>query len=960
MYIDKLDKLIDSVIIDFFSFFFKNNSKYKKIINQIKSEVNYVKYQKEINMMISKYQSKIKNINLKNITTNNEYISIIQNILMKYVFYYFFLTIGYFYKGEKDTFINNIIEFSKNQNNYDVEVKGFFNSESNSNIINIYILINNIKDLFKFSKSERENVKDNIKFREAIDILNTIGKNFINNKLLNNKLNENLKCHNIITILIILEIYKKIDQKEINNILSSIDKIKGNYEYIDIVISCKKEYDYSNLENILDEYKFDGIIDSFYNLLLENNNKVYFDSYYKIKKLLNSKLIVPIVDDILLYDNPKESYDKNFSNKFKYRREDTRIKYIVSKIDSVVDFYSESTKSNDKVKKKIYSLFYQPLNDKKAITINSIEDTKILNKLGAVGKNLLDKNEYYNDLKKYDLYSYTNFNNIDKFGFNIILDSTTDVIRYINFENSKFFKRDKNKNVLIRTAFENSPINIVGIILTNKNLYKCLKIKNIINVRNINKKDKNGYKNSLKILSNKILKSNDKKLYYWIFDSEKDMTNIKKYNEINKLKGNNSIMYVISQLYDDIIGLIYDKILNTINKKNNLLINDSFKIVKKIENDFKMKLDRKSEFYKNLEEFIYYEKSVKVKNKIDNNEGLIKGLFGDVKKLIKVDKKKENNKSVLLLNTNNETKKNILVNENETTNAICQHNVTLRNIMNIKKNNLNKFNTDLYEFILKYMIETYDGSFVCKSCGSLLNIKRYVDSGIFKKSTNEYIPFMSDSSYLLKDLEKIPYYDKFRRSISNIDKIVERLASILNIIIYVGNLHSNKISRRNIVKNIIDLIKLQNDNSNKPYNINRSKRITSKYGINLSNLFNFLLNDKIFVFSTKHFDTYKSIKLNNILSYCAILMILNINDTQIINMGGNKTCNYYWFEKYGSILFDGIKININNNNNTKNILDYKVLCYILYFFSCMISKYNLWIIKDNDNVSKRKRIFNTQ
>ena len=302
MYIDKLDKLIDSIIIDFFSVFFKNNSKYKKIINKIKNEINFVKYQKEINIIISKYQQKIKNINLKNITTNSEYVNIIQNMLMKYIFYYFFLTIGYFYKGEKDTFINNVIEFSKNQSNYDVEVTDFFNSESNSKIINIFILINNIKDLFKFSKSERDNIKDNIKFKEAIDILNTIGKTFINSKLLNSNLNEIVKCHNIITILVILEIYKKIDQKEINNILSSIDKIKGNYEYIDVVISCKKEYDYSNLENILTEYKYDGLIDSFYNLLLESEKKVYLDSYYKIKKLIDSNLVVPIVDDILLYD----------------------------------------------------------------------------------------------------------------------------------------------------------------------------------------------------------------------------------------------------------------------------------------------------------------------------------------------------------------------------------------------------------------------------------------------------------------------------------------------------------------------------------------------------------------------------------------------------------------------------------------------------------------------------------
>ena len=47
MYIDKLDKLINSIIIDFFSVFFKNNSKYKKIINKIKNEINFVNIKKK-------------------------------------------------------------------------------------------------------------------------------------------------------------------------------------------------------------------------------------------------------------------------------------------------------------------------------------------------------------------------------------------------------------------------------------------------------------------------------------------------------------------------------------------------------------------------------------------------------------------------------------------------------------------------------------------------------------------------------------------------------------------------------------------------------------------------------------------------------------------------------------------------------------------------------------------------
>ena len=33
-------------------------------------------------------------------------------------------------------------------------------------------------------------------------------------------------------------------------------------------------------------------------------------------------------------------------------------------------------------------------------------------------------------------------------------------------------------------------------------------------------------------------------------------------------------------------------------------------------------------------------------------------------------------------------------------------------------------------------------------------------------------------------------------------------------------------------------------------------------------------------------------------------------------MGGTKLCNYYWFSKYGNILFEGLKININNKFKT--------------------------------------------
>jgi hypothetical protein len=960
MFVDKIDKLIDNVIIDFFNTFFKQNNKYKKIITKIKNEVNFVKYQKEINFLINSYILKIEKLNISKITTSQEYVIIIKNILKKYIFNYLFLTLGYYYKGKDDTYINNIIEFSKNQSNFDVKIDNYFNSDSNSKIINIYLIIKKILHLFKLNKNQRSDLIENINYKNTINLLNILGNKFLSLKILNPKISIEEKCHNLITSIIILEIYKKEDKSEINNILSEVNTIEGNYTYIDIVLSCKKEYDYSSLENLFDKSElYNGVVDSFYDLLTNNKSNEFYNNNYKINKMIKSKLIIPIVDDILLYDNQKESYDKNISEKFKYRREDTKIKYIVNKLDNIIDFYSENTNTNIKVRKKIYSLFYHPLKDRKSVTINSLENTKIINKLNTVGKNLLDKNDFLNDLKKYDLFSYINFNNIKNDGFNFVLDKNYEVVRYINFENSDDFKRDKSKHILYRTTSKDKPINIVGFIVSNENDFKHLKINKFKNIRSkiTKKKNKNGYENTLSLLKKKIIDNKKITPNYWIFDSKKDLTKIKKYDEINKLKGNNNIQLIISQLYDDVIGLIYDKIVNKIKKKKRY-ISDSFKILKRIEKKYNITINRESDFYFKLEKLIFYEQSIKSKPELDSKEGIVNGLFGKVNKLLKMKKKKEEKIKILKVNEN--LKIDNQKDRQEKTTSICQHNLTLRNLLNMRKNNINKFNTDLYDFTLKYVTETYNDSFICKSCGFVLNIKKFVDSGIFKKSTNEYIPFITDSSYLLKDLDKLPYYQKYKRSISNMDKIVERFASINNIVIYVGSLHSNKISRRNIVKNVIDLINNQNKNSTKKYNNNRSKKVKDKYGITLSNLFNFVLNDKIFVYSTTHFDTYKNIKLNNIVSYIIILMMLNINDTQIISMGGTKLCNYYWFNKYGHILFEGLKININNKFKTENIIKYKVLCYILYFFSFMVSKYNLWKINDNSKVNNRKKIFNTQ
>src|SRR3989304_9799328 len=90
----------------------------------------------------------------------------------------------------------------------------------------------------------------------------------------------------------------------------------------------------------------------------------------------------------------------------------------------------------------------------------------------------------------------------------------------------------------------------------------------------------------------------------------------------------------------------------------------------------------------------------------------------------------------------------------------------------------------------------------------------------------------------------------------------------------------------------------------------RNEKISDMYGIgkDVTNLFIFELDNSIFVYSSKDKDYYKPIKRNNILTYILFLIVLEISDSQLYYMTGDKICNYYLFSKYGINWFSGIQI----------------------------------------------------
>ena len=104
----------------------------------------------------------------------------------------------------------------------------------------------------------------------------------------------------------------------------------------------------SFIESILEPYELKtslpetiyGLINDDYSENIIEARKYFTDFDLKIQKLLDTHLIVPIVDDFILYHKDNERYEKQLSGiSDKKNKEDTKIKYIVNKINTVSDYY---------------------------------------------------------------------------------------------------------------------------------------------------------------------------------------------------------------------------------------------------------------------------------------------------------------------------------------------------------------------------------------------------------------------------------------------------------------------------------------------------------------------------------------------------------------------------------------------------------------------------------------------
>ena len=432
MYINKIDEILDNIIDDFYNRVILKESK----IKSIHASSNYVEKKKEINEILNNYIKTININEIRQILGNQDNVNIILKIINKYIGYYLLLIIGFFYKDKEDNYVNNLIELSKDKSLFAPNFDELFNSNNIANINKFYKIIKNILTIINTSENKLTSLSENNDFKETFIFLNEIGKDFFDEAFNVKKLSggENEQAHNIIKTIIIILLYTKEDKKQIFQLLETIEEEKGEFIFIDVVVSKRQYIDFSSIEEIMTKSELSsGIAHEIWDYLTSSESITKFESIDdKILKLLNKRILIPITEDFLLYHKDGESYEKTQENQNKKKKEDTRIKYIINKIDTFADYYN--TNLNETTKQNIKKSLYMPLSDRKVILHNGLEDIKIINKLGTLLKRGAENQENYNELMNYQMYPYINFKEFKKYGFSIILNQHIDAVRSISFE----------------------------------------------------------------------------------------------------------------------------------------------------------------------------------------------------------------------------------------------------------------------------------------------------------------------------------------------------------------------------------------------------------------------------------------------------------------------------------------------------------------------------------------------
>lgn len=936
MYINNIDTILAQILNNSYTSILKS----KTFANILKTPNFSTKYE-NIAKLLDEQLGAIDFSKVKEILTDNKISKIVIDILKSYIGYYLFVSIGYFYGDNIDTFKNNVVEISKLINKNMVDVPNFFTSVSNANIISLVDIANGIREIILDDKADKSTKKRELYYKsfKVLEEMGETASKFKNRDKL-------IQGHNIINAVIITQMYFVNDKPEIARLLETVDANTGESIYIDVSFPLEKKIDIAEIETTLTQEEIDrGDAKNILDLLEENEQltlKNIQTTESKITDLINNGLLIPITEDFLLYHDDNERYDVQKSDDRKF--EQLKIKYILDKIYSAE---SVDIRNPEAVKKnKFFSNVHA---NRLAITYNILENSKILNKAGKATRG--EPAETANELLNYIRYPYVNFKIFKKNGFQFMFDKTKSVVRSISFDKIGSFTTSNRNSIQTRVGGDNQQVNVVGFVIPNwKKSIECMRVKDVSEIT--------GYDSLIDSIRNAIDgKQTDNK--YWYFDLNTDTKQLTTYEHFESMEQSELCKLVCAKIRDDIVNIVYDRISNVLSKFTNLTFVQAFKIIEVVmrntfqisENDPKFIEIKKLVYHK------LYQKYIPIYDIKDDN---VFGIVGELHELPTAKEKKKDN--VLRLSTGTKQKRIADENEEIFENALCQHNVSWETLLEQQKIGGMKFVELMHEFTQLFVEVNNEQEYVCKSCGVVLNdLRKYVPDGEYDSATQRFIAYGVQMKVALEDL---PEYRKYKTAISGMDRLIDqKIANILNLSFIEGHMLTQKIQRTELVRDTIDLILLNNSYLKRNDMKQRNMHVQEKYGIGaeVTNLFQFELDNSIFIVTSGEKDFFKARKYNNIIAYILFLILLELNDHQIMSLSSGKSsgkvaenvCNYLLYEKFGEKTLSGLRIRINNKGDVRPITDFPLLAYTIYIMTCILSKYSIWYLKDSDDKAKK-------
>ena len=226
-------------------------------------------------------------------------------------------------------------------------------------------------------------------------------------------------------------------------------------------------------------------------------------------------------------------------------------------------------------------------------------------------------------------------------------------------------------------------------------------------------------------------------------------------------------------------------------------------------------------------------------------------------------------------------------------------------------------------------------------------MKKYAIEGFYIEDTDTIKESINDANF-----EELAKYSVYLKSIRNIERTIEKLASAIFLENLIETSQNSKIERKILTRDVIDIILIHTEwlRSQSPDRIITASKL---YGIDkdYSILFFFDLKDDIFSTSSNDIDKYKIIKYNNITIYTLLIIMINLNKGQIKNFKYNKNYNFYIFEKIYKNLFNNLYLRVHNKDKIL-LIDIPLFSYCLFYLSGILLYNNIWLY-DVKNIEKK-------